>query len=156
MKEISLSQGKVTLVDDDMYEELNQYKWFATKSYNTYYAERMSPYVNGKRTKIKMHHEIIGKPPEDLVTDHRNGDGLFNLRSNLYHVTNRQNCQNMKNVKKTSKFPGVHWNAPRKKWRTKIQINGKEKHLGRFTSELEAFAVYKAAVESIGEEVIDR
>lgn len=105
MKEISLTQEKVALVDDDLYEELNQFKWHAHKMRNTLYAVRHSPTINGKRPIIRMHHEIIGVPPTGFMTDHENGCGTDNQRENLRHVTNRQNQQNLKNKKKTSKYP---------------------------------------------------
>lgn len=154
MKEIQLTQGKVALVDDCDYERLNQYKWCAFKHFNTFYAVRNSPRINGKQRTIFMHHEIIGKPPNNFVTDHENGDGLRNLRSNLRHVTQRQNCQNKKNIKKTSKYPGVCWHKLRKKWTALIWINKKRKHLGCFTDELEAFGSYKKAVEKLGERML--
>ena len=61
MKEIILTQGKVALVDDNMFEELNQHKWYAHKFKHTFYAKRMSSRINGKRKVICMHHEIINK-----------------------------------------------------------------------------------------------
>jgi hypothetical protein len=37
MKKIRLTQGKITLVDDKDFDYLNQWKWYAQKSHNTYY-----------------------------------------------------------------------------------------------------------------------
>lgn len=157
MKKILLTQEKFALVDDEDFEKLNQYKWFAHKAGNSFYAERKSPIVNGKRIIIKMHHEIIGYPPKGFEVDHKNGDGLFNLKSNLRFVTRRQNCQNRKNQirrKKTSQYPGVSWDKRDQKWLSMIQINGILKNLGLFTSEFKAFNAYRQAVESLGETVI--
>jgi len=155
MKEIQLTQGKTALVDDDMYEELNQYKWFAQKGKITFYAARMSPSINGNRHVIRMHHEVIGIPPNGFMTDHEDGDGLRNLRSNLRHVTSRQNSQNRKNIKKTSEYPGVCWQKNIKKWIAQLRINGKYKHLGYFIEERKAFEAYINAVNSIRETVIE-
>lgn len=152
MKEIQLTQGKVALVNDDMYEELNRYKWCAKKHRNTFYAVRYLP--QNPNLLIYMHHEVIGRPPKNLMTDHENGDGLRNLKSNLRFVTSRQNCQNRKNIKKTSKYPGVYWHKRDKKWVAMILINKKRKHLGCFIDELEAFGSYKKAVEKLGEKML--
>ena len=83
MKKIELTQGKVALVDDCDYERLNRYKWHTFKHLNLFYAARNSPRINGKKHMIQMHYEIIGKPPKGFVTDHIDGDGLINLRSNF-------------------------------------------------------------------------
>jgi len=154
MKEIQLTRNQVALVDDDMYEELNQFKWFANKGKKTFYARRMAPTINGKQGVIHMHHEVMGKPPKGLMPDHEDGNGCNNQRYNLRFVTNRQNSQNKKNVKGTSKYPGVDWNKHAGKWHARIQINGKTKHLGIFADEEEAFEVYQNAVNALGETVI--
>ena len=57
MKEIQLTQGKVALVDDDMYEYLMQWKWFANKKGSTFYAVR-SLHSNNVRKTIFMHRLI--------------------------------------------------------------------------------------------------
>lgn len=156
MKQIQLTQGKTAKVDDCDFDRLNQYKWYALKDGNTFYAVRHTPMVNGKRPLIQMHHEIIGFPPKGLMADHKDGNGLRNLRNNLRHVTRRQNHQNLKNIKteKASKYPGVCWHKKSSKWHARIRINKKSKSLGLFTDEAEAFEAYKQAVESLGEKVI--
>jgi hypothetical protein len=154
MREIELTQGKTALVDDSDFERLNQFKWFAQKGKITFYARRMSPAINGKQGVINMHHEIIGRPPIGLMSDHEDGNGLNNLKSNLRFVTNRQNSQNKQNIKKTSKYPGIYWHKKGKKWHARIQINGKTKSLGLFTDEREAFEAYRNAVNALGERVI--
>jgi hypothetical protein len=143
MKEIPLSQGKVALVDDEDYERLNQFHWFAHKVVNTFYAERHPRSFPNKRAYIKMHAEIIHIPKE-LVCDHIDGNGLNNQKCNLHAVTKRQNAQNL-HIKKTSKYPGVCWNKSEGKWNARICIDGKRTDLGRFKSEEAAALRYKLA-----------
>ena len=155
MKEIELSQGFVALVDDEMFEELNQYKWSAAKSHNMYYAVRSGPRINGKQKTYRMHHLVLGYPPKGLMADHKDRNGLHNFRSNLRFVTNRQNQHNQRKVG-TSEYPGIHWDKNSGKWKAQATINGIRRHLGLFISELAAFNAYRTAVESLGERVIDR
>lgn len=154
MKEIPLTQEKFALVDDDMFEELNQHKWFAIKHRNTFYAMRNLPMINGKRMPIKMNHVILGKPLKGFVHDHKDGNGLNNQRDNLRIVTSRQNSQNMKNIIQTSHYPGVHWCKQSKKWRARIKINGIKKSLGFFVDEYKAFEAYRSAVHNLGEAMV--
>ena len=155
MREIQLTQGQVALVDDEDYEKLNQFKWYAFKGWNVFYAGRQSSKVNGKCRKLRMHHDIIGFPPKGLQTDHRDGNGLNNQRENLRFATNRQNQQNRKHQGKSSRYPGVCWQKNDKKWQANIQINGKLKYLGNFKTEKEAFEAYRCAVEELGEKMLE-
>ena len=88
MKKINLTQGLVTLVDDEDYEYINQWKWFAVLNNKNYYACR-----NGKSGKFWMHREII-KTPDDLICDHIDHNGLNNQKSNLRNVNKSQNAMN--------------------------------------------------------------
>lgn len=157
MKEIQLTQEQVALVNDEDFEWLNQWKWYANKGGNTFYAQRRLSTIDGKCHKIKMHHAIMGKPPKGFEADHENGNGLDNQRHNLRFVTRRQNQQNKKNkIKpKTSQYPGVYWHKTAKKWTAQIYIDKIRKHLGLFINEKEAFEVYRKAVNAIGQTVID-
>jgi len=153
MREIPLTQGKVAQVDDEDYEELRRFKWCAQKNWNTYYAMRRPAAINGKREAIFMHQSIMGRL-NGFEIDHRDGDGLNNQKSNLRHVTHRQNCQNRKNTSETSKYPGISWDNKRNKWYARLRIGSTRRYLGSFTSEMEAFEAYREAVNDIGEKVV--
>jgi hypothetical protein len=149
MKTIPLSQGKVTLVDDEDFEELNRFKWCAhnNKNDNTFYSTRSSPDINGIWRNIRMH-RIIMKCPDNMLVDHINGDGLDNRKENLRIVTGRENQQNQHKTK-SSKYPGVCWHKRHGKWRVAIRYRGKDYNLGTYIDEEEAYKVYSTACKLI-------
>lgn len=138
MKQISLTQGKVALVDDEDYERLNRFKWYAQKARNTFYAFRML----GRGKMVLMHRDILNTP-EGMVPDHIDGNGLNNQKSNIRIVTVRQNAQNL-HIKKSSRYPGV--SPQNKAWRARIKINGLNIELGMFPTEEEAHEAYLKAI----------
>jgi len=143
MREISLTQGKVTLVDDEDHQWLNRWKWYAHNSHGHWYAESR---VNFTRQILLMHRLILGaKHGEDC--DHINGDGLDNRRANLRICTPSQNAANncVRCTPKTSKFKGVSWETRKRRWRACIQADDKQVHLGYFSDELRAAEAYDCA-----------
>lgn len=98
----------------------------------------------------RMHRLILDCSPSTLV-DHRDGNGLNNVRSNLRLATSRQNAMNRSKWKNSdSRFKGVHRDG--KRWRAIITLNGKRIHLGCFSSDEEAASAYnKAAMANYGE-----
>ncbi|WP_322505473.1 HNH endonuclease [Chroococcidiopsis cubana] len=87
-----------------------------------------------------------------LQVDHIYGDKLDNRLENLRPATNAQNQANSKTRGNKSGFRGVCWDKTNKKWVAKIKVNGKTKHLGRFSiAEDAACAFNKAALEYHGE-----
>ena len=154
MKTIPLSQGKVTIVDDNDFCILSYHKWRAEKHCSTFYAVyRVRISKNNWRTRL-MHRIILGLQPGDKqITDHRDGNGLNNQRANLRRCTQTQNNQSSrKRTGCTSKYKGVHWNSHSYNWTSRIQVNRKQTHLGQFESESDAARAYDAAaVKHYGE-----
>ena len=153
MKKIELTQGKFAMVDDEDFEYLNQYKWFAAKQKYTYYACRKSSKINGKRHTIIMHRVIMKLDSNDLIVDHKDHDGLNNMRSNLRLCNKSQNGANsIKSIGLSSKFKGVCWNKEKMKWECKIKVSHKRLFLGYFKTEIEAAISYNnAAILHFGE-----
>lgn len=146
MKEIQLSQGKVALVDDEMFDLLNSFKWHAHRAVNSFYAYRRFRKDDGKQGNLAMHHMVAGFPLNGYEVDHIQGNTLDNRRSMLRVVTKRQNMQNtriQREADKSSKYIGVCWDKSRKKWLSSIQVNGKNLFLGRFDTQEAAFQAYQ-------------
>lgn len=132
------------LVDDEDYGKINQFNWYAFKEKHTLYA---ATHIQNKL--IFMHNFIMGF--KDV--DHINGNGLDNQRYNLRKATNQQNCMNRQSRRNSSsKFKGITWYKPTKKWKAQIVLNNEHIHLGMFNSEIEAAKAYnQKAKELFGE-----
>lgn len=152
MKEIPLTQGKVALVDDDMYDYLMQWKWHAhCYGNNIWYARRNEGLIPFRKT-VDMHQVIITSPPGYKI-DHRNRDGLDNRRENLRVCTNSENQAN-RGVPANNKtgYKGVHWSKRERKYRAQIRVNSKHYDLGTFDNPIDAAKAYDAAAkEHFGE-----
>ena len=145
MKKIQLTQGKIALVDDEDFDDLNQYKWFAVKSRNTFYAERHIPFNHSK--KIKMHRYIM-QTPDGLEVDHKDHNGLNCQKDNMRNCTNRQNQMNRQLYRhSTSGYKGVSWQKTCGKWMAYIWLNNKQKNLGRFVLIEDAAHAYNEAAK---------
>ena len=122
MKKIQLTQGYVALVDDEDYELLNKFTWRVLKTARTEYAIRSDG--------VKMHRFILNLKASDpcysRCVDHKNGNGLYNLKENLREVSRKENASNRKLAvnNKTGKT-GVRWYAQRKSWRAYGYEKGK-------------------------------
>jgi len=84
------------------------------------------------------------KAPANFVVDHINFNGLDNRKANLRIVTHRQNVCHRRKLDKTtrSRYKGAYWDEKMKRWRARIQINGKSIYLGVYKDEVEAAQAY--------------
>lgn len=141
--EIPLTRGYVTLIDEDDYDIVSQYKWHATTPSKTGLVYATS-YRAGRL------HRLIMQPPKGLIVDHRNRDSLDNRRSNLRIGTHAQNRVNGRNHGKYLK--GVRWHINKGRFEANIRYRGRQHHLGYFKTEQEAHEAYvRAAVELHGD-----
>jgi len=142
MREIQLTKGLVTLVDDEDYEFLSQWKWHAHKKRNLFYAARSEyrPSDQGN-TRLSMHRILLSVGPRVQV-DHQNGNTLDNQRHNLRISTHSQNLQNCKiRSHNTSGFVGVYWHPKNQNFYCKLRT----KHIGCFDTAEQAARARDAA-----------
>lgn len=142
MKTIKLTQGKETIVDDEDYEYLSQWKWY----YHNGYATRSTNRINGIQTTIRLH-KLLTSLKEEV--DHINGNRLDNRKDNLRICSRKENSRNqIKRNNTSSKYKGVSWNKRNQKWMSFITYNYKRIHLGYFYNEIDAAKAYnKAAIK---------
>jgi hypothetical protein len=143
MKTIALSGGMEALVDDEDYERLAQYRWYASRSNTKWYAcryegsgrYRCRKGVHRPNRRIYMHRDLLDAP----LVDHRDGNSLNNQRDNLRAGDKQKNAWNgVGQPGSSSRFKGVFWDGQYKKWMAQLKVSGKLIFRARFESEIDA------------------
>jgi hypothetical protein len=146
MISISLSQGKTTIIDDCDFNIVSSLRWFAFKSGNTFYAHANTRNENGERIGVSMH-RLIMNAPKLMLVDHINMNGLDNRRVNMRVCSRSQNSQNRIKTRGVSRFKGVTWHKPSKRWTSYIEFHTKKIFVGMFSDEYDAALAYDAAAK---------
>jgi hypothetical protein len=140
MKLITLTRGLCAKVDDEDFDELQKYKWYAVKCAKKYYARRTE---GGK--KIYMHRHLAGYPPR-LFVDHKDGDSLNNQKENLRNCNQSENMANRSGYDE-AKYKGVY--VENTKYRVRIGYQGKLLNVGLFETEIQAALAYDRKAEEL-------
>ena len=144
VKQIPLSgpkgRGLYLLVDDEDYELMSRFKWYAKKDRNGDIVPQV--WLTPARLLVPY-----------ALTDHANGNKLDNTRINLREATSRQNSMN-RGLRSDSRhgYKGVHWSSSRQQYRARIQVGDKRVCSGYYGTAIEAARAYDAmAREHFGE-----
>lgn len=153
MKVIGLTKGWVAWVDDEDFDLVNHYKWYARIGK----AGKAYAYRIEKRKSMNMHRIIMGAKGDEIV-DHRNHLALErvvdNRRENLRIVAHIQNCYNTDGrARKYSRYKGVTYSQyGANRWVAQIAVDKRYHYLGRFPCETAAAIAYdKASLRLHGE-----
>jgi hypothetical protein len=149
MKKIQLTQGKIALVDDDLFDYLNSFNWSVNNSGGrSQYAMRKFRDTDGRWKALKMHHVVLGKPKGRMEADHIDGNSLNNQRKNLRWATKSQNQHNrFKQKNNTSGYKGVTQYRRTGRWVSRVQVENKRIVLGTFETAKEAGKAYAEYVK---------
>jgi hypothetical protein len=102
MRTIELTQGLHSIVDEEDFERVSKYHWYASRNsrgtkWEARRTARHSDKPRWRACKVKLHHFVLNISPNEMpaghVVDHINGDSLDNRKSNLEIVTQRVNME---------------------------------------------------------------
>lgn len=145
-KNILLKSGKFTVVDDEDFEYLNQWKWQENR--DGYVFRSHYWYENGIRKQggMYMHREVM-KAAKGTELDHKNRDKLDNRKKNLRFTDRISNCRNRGVMShNTSGISGVHWLESKKRWIVRIgDGTSKRIYIGSFRDKDLAISARKKA-----------
>lgn len=145
VRKIKLTQGYDTVVDDEDFERVAQFKWYAWVGRTSVYAVRHPGTGKENRPLVYLHREILVSRPGYEI-DHVNRDTLDNRRCNLRYANRSQNNSNKgKQKNNTSGYKGVHWGKACKKWVAMIRHKHCRYYLGIFSDPIDAAKAYDVA-----------
>jgi hypothetical protein len=133
---LALGNGRYAVIDADdhlkvqgliYHGHLERGKWYAARGITTL--------ANGVKSRdfIRLHWDILQKPPAGFVVDHINGDGLDNRKINLRICSNKDNGHNHRlHSRNTSGYSGVLFDERRQMWAVTIGVDNRKIYLGRF------------------------
>lgn len=158
MREIALSgnkaAGRVALVDDEDYERLIQFRWYAHiderrpgRPHGPYARTTINATTSGRpHWSPLMHTLIMGR----IGIDHANRDGLDNRRENLRPAGDSENGRNRPaRLNCSSQYKGVYWIKAQGVWGAGITLHRERIKLGRFSDEQQAAVAYDLAAREL-------
>lgn len=165
-KTIELTRGKVAIIRAEDFERqlfcefedgemfmgrICDRSWYAAIKRHTTYA-CAGKTLGGSLRELRMHRLIAGARATQVV-DHRDGNGLNNLPSNLRLTDAMGNVRNQRPQRNHSTpFKGVAVHRETKRFEAYIRVNSVKRHLGLFRDPIIAARTYDAAaLDAFGE-----
>ncbi len=149
---ITLTQGKVALIDAADLPLVGMMKWHAAltgpRRNRRWYAatkrSRTAARADGLPRGVMMHRLVMGAAANQDV-DHVSGDGLDNRRENLRFATCSQNQANARKYRGRWAFKGIYRVSPGC-WAA--QIGPERQYLGCFMTAVDAAVAYDEAARN--------
>jgi hypothetical protein len=143
-------KGYNVLIDDDIAPLILSRKWHVSRRKGRVYFASTVHTNSGRSFEIRLH-RLLACAVDGLFVDHKNGNTLDNRRENLRICTNAENTRNQPDRQRNKVgYRGV--SKVRDKFKAKITFNGKNIHIGYFSTPKEASQAYeKKARELFGE-----
>ena len=135
---LHLPCGRIAFLDNADAHLLLGYRWHASPRKNTAYVCGRLPGQHGGG--VYLHHLITGF----AQTDHTNGNGLDNRRSNLRPCTTAENSRNPGKKNPAKRFKSVYFSRKRQTWWAQLYVGDKVFHSNRHNTEEEAARAYDA------------
>jgi hypothetical protein len=143
---LPLSQGLFTCLSAIDLREASKHKWSAAKKEGNTYAVTAVRLPDGRWGSLYLHQLVGERLGIEGPVDHRDNNGLNNVRGNLRPGPEHLNAANKrKRSGCSSYYKGVSWNNRLEKWHSYITVNYKRRHLGYFDDEVQAAKAYDAA-----------
>jgi hypothetical protein len=143
--ELELTQGCVTLIDDEDADLVSAHKWYPlyVPSRDKYMVIRNRKMVNYERSGTRYLHTFLLPVKDGYSVDHINRDPLDNRRSNL-RVANKQQQQLNTGPRRNSPIPykGVSYKKTNSNYVAQMYAHGRNIHIGSFDSPTDAALAY--------------
>ena len=151
-KEIELTRGYLTVVDDEDFPEVNRHKWFAIGCSQRYiYAARFSGSGKNHRL-IALHRYILHCQDGSIDVHHLNGNTLDNRRENLLACTRKEHLilhahakpgqkqprHTRRKVTQSFGFIGISWHQRDKRWTAYVHSPTKKIWVGSYLDPFDA------------------
>lgn len=127
--------GREFYFDLEDYDKIKEYCWYEHEPVKGFPVLQTSIYISPKKCHIQKFWQVLGL----TSYDHINHNPFDNRKANLRPCTQHQNVFNSQLAKNnTSGVTGVSFHHGAQKWRARIMLNRREKHLGLFDDFSEA------------------
>jgi len=100
VRELAITRGLVALVDEQDFDRVANDHWQPVIEYGRVTGVQRVVYLGGgkynqRRRTVRLHRVILGITDPTILVDHRDGNPLNNVRSNLRLATRAQNGSNL-------------------------------------------------------------